>query len=138
MGTRTARPRRTLIMAAIVLVGTAVIAIAWLSYSDTKPAPAPTPSIAGIPSVHAVDLRRTTLYHSPQTPGYTAWTGAWVMPDQSIMTAFIRATGPIDPAKRRRAPAGVIGSFGLKSWPATRDFWGLPPTVDYRLSPNGG
>jgi hypothetical protein len=126
-------------MVAIVLLGVAVIALAWRSYSDTGPAAVPPPpSAADIPSIRAVDLRRTTLYHSPQTPGYTAWTGAWLMPDQSIMTAFIRATGPLDPSKRARAPANVVRSFGLKSWPAARDFWGLDTTIQYRLSTDGG
>ena len=28
------------------------------------------------------------VYHSPQTPGYTCWTGCWLMPDGTLMTSF--------------------------------------------------
>src|SRR3954469_3800164 len=38
---------------------------------------------------------RRTIYHSPQTPGYTCWVGAWIMPDQSLMVTFKQATGPL-------------------------------------------
>src|SRR5438067_7203785 len=44
----------------------------------------------------AVEHRRQTIYHSPQTPGYTCWTGIWTMPDASIMVCFTRATGPVE------------------------------------------
>lgn len=44
----------------------------------------------------AVDHRRQSIYHLPQTPGFTSWIGAWTMPDGSLMTCFAQATGPID------------------------------------------
>ena len=37
-----------------------------------------------------------TIYHSPQTPGYTCWAGIWKMPDASLMVAFTQVTGPLE------------------------------------------
>src|SRR3972149_4914501 len=51
---------------------------------------------APVPSkVTATDVQRFTVYHSPQTPGYTCWAGTWVMPDETLMISFHQATGPI-------------------------------------------
>jgi hypothetical protein len=138
MGTRSATPRKTLIGLAAVVLGVVIVVLFWRSYSDSSPTTQPAPSASDLPSVHGIDFRRTTLYHSPQTPGYTSWTGAWVMPDQSIMVAFVKATGPTNPADRARAPRSVIDSFGLTSWPAQRDFWGLKTSVKYLSSSDGG
>ncbi|HOX39253.1 MAG TPA: sialidase family protein [Candidatus Brocadiia bacterium] len=44
--------------------------------------------------VKALGWKRETIYHSPQTPGYTCWTGLWKMPDGSVMICFTQATGP--------------------------------------------
>lgn len=53
----------------------------------------------------ALDYQRQTIYHSPQTPGYTCWVGAWTMPDESLMVAFTQATGPAE--GRPQAPREV-------------------------------
>jgi hypothetical protein len=53
----------------------------------------------------AVEHTRRTIYHSPQTPGFTSWVGAWTMPDDSLMVCFTQATGPVD--GRPRAPKEV-------------------------------
>ena len=50
----------------------------------------------------AVDCHRRTIYHSPQTPGFTCWVNAWPMPDGSVMVSFFQATGPKE--GRPRAP----------------------------------
>ena len=42
------------------------------------------------------DFSRRQIYHSPQTPGYTCWVGAWKMPDESFMICFTQATGPLE------------------------------------------
>ena len=52
--------------------------------------------------VVAEGYQRKVIYHSPQTPGFTCWTGAWTMPDSSMMVCFTQATGPAD--GRPRAP----------------------------------
>lgn len=71
----------------------------------------------------AVDCHRRTIYHSPQTPGYTCWVHAWTMPDGIVMLSFNQATGPKD--GRPRAPAEIQ----KKLWPDLvdphRDMTGL-------------
>jgi len=47
-----------------------------------------------IESVEAIDYREKTLYHSPETPGYTAWVGLWQLPDRRIRCGFLQLTGP--------------------------------------------
>ena len=54
----------------------------------------------------AVEHKRQTIYHSPQKPGYTCWTGAWLMPDGDLMVAFTQATGPIQ--GRPKAPKEIM------------------------------
>jgi len=63
-------------------------------------------------SVTAVEHARRTIYHSPQTPGFTCWTGTWLMPDGSLMVCFTQATGPVE--GRPRVPEEI----GRKlAWP---------------------
>ncbi|MFV2068508.1 MAG: hypothetical protein ACC645_16180, partial [Pirellulales bacterium] len=54
----------------------------------------------------AVDHARKAIYHSPQSPGYTCWTGAWLMPAGDIMVSFTQATGPVQ--GRLKAPPQVM------------------------------
>ncbi len=68
----------------------------------------------------AVEYQRQTIYHSPQTPGYTCWVGAWVMPDGDLMTCFTQATGPVE--GRSKAPKEVMD---LLSWYPQYDMTGL-------------
>jgi len=44
--------------------------------------------------IAATDVQHFTVYHSPQTPGYTCWVGTWLMPDGTLMVSFHQATGP--------------------------------------------
>lgn len=62
--------------------------------------------------VTAVDYQRHQIYHSPQTPGYTCWSGCWVMPDSSMMVCFTQATGPIE--GRSSGPPEVLRKL---DWP---------------------
>ena len=68
----------------------------------------------------AVEYERQTIYHSPQTPGYTCWVGAWIMPDGDLMTCFTQATGPVE--GRPKAPTEVME---LLSWYPQYDMTGL-------------
>ncbi len=61
--------------------------------------------IANAEEFIAVDHQRQTVYHSPQTPGYTCWVGTWAMPDGSLMLSFTQATGPVE--GRPKAPEDV-------------------------------
>jgi len=55
---------------------------------------------ATAPDWRARNFHRKTIYSSPQSPGYTAWVGAWLMPDDSLMVTFKQATGPVDGRNR--------------------------------------
>src|SRR4051812_25351519 len=65
---------------------------------------------------------RRTIYHSPQTPGYTCWVGLWSMPDGSLMVTFKQATGPI---KGRPRDFELLKKLGMEREPPDRDFTGL-------------
>jgi hypothetical protein len=39
-------------------------------------------------------LTTKTIYHSPETPGYTSWVGCWLMPAGKPMISFHQAIGP--------------------------------------------
>ena len=56
--------------------------------------------------VTATDVVKTVVYHSPQTPGYTCWTGTWLMPDETLMVSFHQATGPF--TNRPGAPPEIL------------------------------
>ncbi|MGH7140068.1 MAG: sialidase family protein [Pirellulales bacterium] len=60
----------------------------------------------------AVEHERRTIYHSPQSPGFTCWVGAWTMPDGSLMIGFTQATGPVE--GRPPAPLDVRRKL---NWP---------------------
>jgi len=44
--------------------------------------------------VQAVDFEERTIYHSPQTPGYTCWVRLWQLPDGALSCDFFQFTGP--------------------------------------------
>jgi hypothetical protein len=46
-------------------------------------------------TVTATEVERFTVYHSPDTPGYTCWAGTWLMPDGTLMVSFHQARGPL-------------------------------------------
>jgi hypothetical protein len=81
---------------------------------------------------------RRTIYHSPQTPGYTCWTGIWRMPDGSVMICFTQATGPVQ-GWRPRAPLDVLRRMptAQQENPAY-DFTGLAQENIYLRSTDGG
>ena len=63
-------------------------------------------------SFTAVDYKRRTIYHSPQTPGFTCWTGIWLMPDDTLKLAFTQAVGPEE--GRPKAPPELRARL---NWP---------------------
>jgi hypothetical protein len=85
---------------------------------------------------NAVDCQRQTIYHSPQTPGYTCWVHAWLMPDESIMVSFNQTTGPLK--ERPRASEDLQ----KKMWPdlvePDRDLTGLKQCIVCLRSTDGG
>ncbi|HPG70114.1 MAG TPA: GDSL-type esterase/lipase family protein [Candidatus Hydrogenedentes bacterium] len=46
--------------------------------------------------VDVVDFVETTIYHSPETPGYTSWVGLWQLPNGTVCCDFRQVIGPKD------------------------------------------
>jgi hypothetical protein len=61
----------------------------------------------------ATDVTSKTIYHSPQSPGFTCWVGAWIMPDKSMMVSLTQATGPLK--DRPRTDPKTLAHF--PGWP---------------------
>lgn len=81
----------------------------------------------------ALEHRRESIYRSPQKPGYTCWTGAWIMPDGDLMVAFTQATGPVE--GRAKAPKEVMEKL---SWYPAYDMTGLDLRNVHLRSADGG
>ena len=47
-------------------------------------------------TVEVVDYAEKTIYHSPETPGYTSWVGLWQMPDGALRCCFSQVLGTGD------------------------------------------
>ncbi len=84
----------------------------------------------------AVDCQRRTIYHSPQTPGYTCWVNAWTMPDGSVMVTFCQATGPLE--GRPRAAEKTQKRLSVEITDPRRDMTGLDQQIIYLRSNDGG
>jgi hypothetical protein len=125
-----ARSPKTYVLLGLVVAAVAIPALQPL-FSDAA-APPPPPKVTHLSAEQCV---RRVIYHSPQRPGYTAWTGAWVMADQSLMMGFTQATGPVSPARRASAPQGLKERLGVGS---QVDFWGLRLSSMLRRSVDGG
>lgn len=90
------------------------------------------------PPLALTDLAIKTIYHSPETPGYTSWVGCWLMPGGTPMISFHQATGPLK--GRYRASQEILHRL---SWPppgkpefANYDMTGLDMKT-LHLVPNG-
>ncbi len=81
------------------------------------------------------ELERKTIYHSPQSPGYTCWVGAWTMPDQSLMVTFKQAIGPLEGRPRS---IELLKQLGSDAKDPQRDFTGLTLANVYLRSTDGG
>lgn len=46
--------------------------------------------------VGVVEFSEKTIYHSPETPGYTSWVGLWQLPNGTVCCDFRQVTGPKD------------------------------------------
>lgn len=47
-------------------------------------------------TVEVVGYAEKTIYHSPETPGWTSWVGLWRMRDGRLQCSFNQQTGPRD------------------------------------------
>jgi hypothetical protein len=131
------RQKRKRLLIGLALAAGPVILIATLLISGRSSSP--DQPVVPESAVRGTEPQRETIYHSPQRPGYTAWVGAWQMPDGALMTGFVQATGPLSAAARPRTPARVLKLFGMPR-PADpqRDFWGLDLTSRLLRSSDGG
>jgi hypothetical protein len=84
----------------------------------------------------AVDCRHRMIYHSPQTPGFTCWVHAWVMPDGSAMVSFHQATGPKE--GRARASEALQKKLFPDLVDPRRDMTGLKHSIVYLRSTDSG
>lgn len=46
--------------------------------------------------IQVTDFVDRTIYHSPETPGYTSWVGLWQLPNGTLCCDFRQITGPKD------------------------------------------
>lgn len=83
------------------------LSLALSSPSVSRSAPRPQKKGTEAVSVFITEHTRRTLYHSPQSPGYTCWANIWLSSDGSLTTTFTQATGAIG-VWRPRAPKAVL------------------------------
>src|SRR4051812_2934977 len=50
------------------------------------------------------------IYHSPQTPGYTAWCNLWRTSKGELRLAFQQVTGPVENWSKRKNVTVILGS----------------------------
>lgn len=67
--------------------------------------------------VAAVEFDERIIYHSPETPGYTAWVGLWQLPNGTIQCDFRQQTGPKD--KLNVTYAVIESNDGAQTWNRT-------------------
>jgi hypothetical protein len=60
--------------------------------------------------VAATDFAQRAIYHSPQTPGYSAWCTMWRAKDGGLRVAFQQVTGPIEDWAKRKNVTVILGS----------------------------
>ena len=65
---------------------------------------------------------QTAVYHSPQTPGYTAWCKLWRTRDGNLRLAFQQVTGPVENWEKRQNVTIILESIDeAKSWKKIRE-----------------
>lgn len=72
--------------------------------------------------VTVADFSQQAIYHSPETPGYTAWCALWRTPDGQLRVAFQQVTGPVEKWEERRNVTVILGSNDeATSWTKIRE-----------------
>ena len=95
---------------------------AWLDLAEGTKDPA---KVAALPSldagsssgqalpaahVTAKEFKSASIYHSPQSPGYTAWCTLWRSPTDELRMAFQQVTGPVKDWAKRKNVTLIMGS----------------------------
>ena len=121
-----------------LVLGLLTVPVVWVGPSAAADPPKVV-IVAGKEQIVAENYERRTIYHSPQTPGYTCWVGTWIMPDDSLMASFTQATGPLH--GRPRGSPEILEQLGMSElvkrdpdW----DFTGLDLRNVYLRSQDGG
>src|SRR5438094_7696532 len=79
------------------------------------------PALAAV-TVTASDFAQTTIYHSPQTPGYSAWCALWRARDGGLRVAFQQVTGAVEDAAKRKNMTVILGSADeAATWKTLRE-----------------
>ena len=72
--------------------------------------------------VSAVNFAQATIYHSPQSPGYTAWCTLWSDCDGSLRLAFQQVTGPVaEPQMRANVTVLLASRDQGRKWDKLRE-----------------
>ncbi len=72
--------------------------------------------------VTATGFAQRTIYHSPHTPGYTAWCTLWRSKDGHLRLAFQQVTGPVDrPAERKNVTVILDSPDEAATWNVLRE-----------------
>jgi hypothetical protein len=137
-----------LFVGVLMAVSLAAYLIVALTAPSAKASDSLNSAIEGITiQVDPATYQKTTIYSSyPQKCGdgtnncrSSEWTGAWFMPDGSLMVAFNQATGPTSPAQGRTfTPEKILNEFKLadgRIWthadPAPKGYWHWDQGYDY-------
>ena len=114
---------------AFAFVGLIICLVSVASFAQVKPR-----------KVGATDIVKRTVYHSPQTPGYTCWVTCWNMPGGRLMVAFHQATGPLEGRPHTRKDVLQKLSWPPKGKPeyVKYDMAGLNMAAIYLASNDGG
>jgi hypothetical protein len=80
-------------------------------------------------SVQVQGFAQKTIYHSPQTPGYSAWCTLWLDTSDKLNLAFQQVTGPVaEPAKRSNVTVLLTSRDAGKTWTKDREVPARPGT----------
>ena len=72
--------------------------------------------------VTASEFKAHPIYHSPQTPGYTAWCALWRTPKDELRLAFQQVTGPVEDWAKRKNATIILGSADEgETWKPVRE-----------------
>lgn len=83
------------------------------------------------PQIEASGFEQRTIYHAPQTPGYTAWCTLWQDHDGSLRLAFQQVTGPVaEPDQRSNVTVLLESRDQGKTWMKLRKIPARPGTHD--------
>ena len=74
-----------------IAIGALFLLLGWAACQVAEGREQPSPITVKVES-----YERRTIYHSPETPGFTCWVGLWMTLDGSLQCSFLQKTGPKD------------------------------------------